>query len=49
MAKARKKSTKKKSSVAGTCRTLRMGKAGMRTICWGMNGKIKSNKPAKKR
>lgn len=45
MAKARKKSTRKKSSIAGKCKRVQ-AKGGARIICWGANGKIKSNKPA---
>jgi len=47
MAKARKKSTKKKSSIAGKCKRVVVG-GKARIMCWGANGKIKSNKPATK-
>lgn len=45
MAKARKKSTRKKSSSAGKCKRVVVG-GKARIMCWGANGKIKSNKAA---
>ncbi len=42
-----KKKRRKSSRVAGKCKVIRFKNIGLRKVCWGKNGKIKSNTKAR--
>lgn len=43
---ARKRARRRRSKMAGKCKVVSIKGQGRRKLCWGRNGRIKSNRKA---